>query len=906
MFSGAPNKKDESTGGAQFLLLVTENPLNAIYAGNQLSIRNILRGKGAKWVEVDGVQSVDHRNELFDISEKCGCKRGEYPQLFCVEEGGATVFWGDYTQVQELNDTGELREKLAAVAVGTKTAVKTAAKSKFRRRSLEMADVKASSGPEAAEVAEEVEASESGTAGGACEPYEVMMPKVFEAAAEAGVGLVCWVVDGKVLKVYPSKELNKLHVGDSYIFLATREASGGLSSTSADVGSSMCRVVHIWLGSESSIDHNTIAAFEAVELATYLHRIGPSATIHRSEQGGESPEFLALFKGTALHYLPGGIQSSLHKVVEGEKAQSLAVRTRLLHLKGRHACRCVEVPPMVASLNHGDAFILEHDASTGTDAPPCPRLYVWFGKQANVFERVTATRVARQIHDEERHGNSSEAIVIVNDLSADNAGEAIVLDAYWNALGGRANLGALDLITEGNGKDGDGAFEVDVDAATTLLRVEDTDAFQLHLTWKSQAEGGRVLQRGMLSEYGAFILDTPSECFIWIGHSTSQRLRKNAFKRAIVYLEEGVPVQTKTAKTGGGEAASKRTRKRLSRLVQHGESTTFKCFFHQWAPPLTNEQLEAITEEAQPSHIAQNVAVEPMDVAALVAGGGDSLEGGVEGDDAAPPFTGSLKIWRVHSNRACAEVDQRRFGYFFDDCCYIVHQYAETKTEAEEAMLAAVFVWIGGGCAVAVRGHMRQGTAMLVSQRMLEDAKVAKNVTSKVAKWRLVQGKEPASFLRLFNGGMVVLKGAIGGEGPGGVDGYAEDSEWWSTCIQGRREAAKVQPPQPPYNHPTITLQSPYNHAMGFLSFLSQSIAMHSSTIQYNSTTQYLHHSLPHCVLFVLFLASRCAARCPGRRCGRGAIATDTRRPAGAPRPRGRSNAYSIRVELRRCFRASD
>ena len=88
---------------------------------------------------------------------------------------------------------------------------------------------------------------------------------VFQAAAEAGVGLVCWVVDGRVLKLYLNKEINRLHVGDSYVFLSTHHVNDKpLQDINADVG--LCRSVHIWLGSESSIDHNAIAAFEAVEL----------------------------------------------------------------------------------------------------------------------------------------------------------------------------------------------------------------------------------------------------------------------------------------------------------------------------------------------------------------------------------------------------------------------------------------------------------------------------------------------------------------------------------------------------------------------------------------------------------------------------------------------------------------
>jgi hypothetical protein len=827
MFGGAKGSNQSSSSApTTFILLVTENPLNAIYAGNQLSIRNILRGKGIKWVEVDGVQSVERRNELFGISEKCGCKRGEYPQLFCVEAGGDTVFWGDYTQVQELNDTGELAAKVAA-ANSSSDAIKSS-RSKFRRRSTEMNDVQklaASNGPEAADVngsrgdpavdpaAQPAAKSAPGTTD-AVHPYEVVMPMVFQAAAEAGVGLVCWVVDGRVLKLYPNKEINRLHVGDSYVFLSTHHVNDKpLQDINADVG--LRRSVHIWLGSESSIDHNAIAAFEAVELANFLHNAsGPSAAIHRSVQGEESPEFLSLFKGTALHFLPGGIQSSLHHVKEGEKVQSLAVRTRLLHLKGRHACRCVELPAVMASLNHGDAFILEHDSSGGGGGPATPKLFVWFGKQANIFERAQATRVARQIHDEERHGNTNEAIVIVNELNAKDTNEASLLGAFWAALGGSA--AGSSKIAEGTDDEvGDRAFEAEVDAATTLLRLEDSDEMKLHLSWKKQAKSsksskstahqqGRVLVRGMLNDFGAFILDTPAECFVWIGHQASERLRKNAFKRAIEYIN-GDNSQKKGAKGAKGKAGDKR----MTRLVQHAETTTFKCFFHEWSPPLTSEQLAAMNDPTKESHIAEAQEVAEIDVAALIKAGEMEAVGGEE-DGLAAPFVGSVRIWRVHSNKASAVMDQRRYGYFFDDCCYIVHQYSEVSDKGGQKApaLEAVYVWIGGVCALTTRGNMRAGAAMLISQKMLEEEEKeqgARDLLSKgfsvmstnavtrckVAKWRLVQGKEPASFLRLFNGVMVVLRGAAASDGP--VATVADNNpQWWKTCMAERQNASKV------------------------------------------------------------------------------------------------------------------
>lgn len=68
-----------------------------------------------------------------------------------------------------------------------------------------------------------------------------------------------------------------------------------------------------------------------------------------------------------MEYVPGGTASGLNHVLPEE------MPTRLLHIKGRRNVRLTQVPLSVASLNHGDVFILDHAGNIfvvrGTPAP---------------------------------------------------------------------------------------------------------------------------------------------------------------------------------------------------------------------------------------------------------------------------------------------------------------------------------------------------------------------------------------------------------------------------------------------------------------------------------------------------------------------------------------------------------
>ena len=117
--------------------------------------------------------------------------------------------------------------------------------------------------------------------------------------------------------------------------------------------------------------------------------LGGRPVQYRELQGQESNEFLQLFKN-GVHYDSGGVASGFTKV-EAEKHV-----TRLLHIRGTRGVRVAEVPVKVASLNHGDCFVLDDGYE----------LFQWNGKGASAVEKAKALDVTMSIKSEQRKGKA--------------------------------------------------------------------------------------------------------------------------------------------------------------------------------------------------------------------------------------------------------------------------------------------------------------------------------------------------------------------------------------------------------------------------------------------------------------------------------------------------------------------
>lgn len=279
----------------------------------------------------------------------------------------------------------------------------------------------------------------------------------------------------------------QLHVGDSYIFLKTRQQkkSGSLQWN-----------IHFWIGKNTSVDEAGAAAIKAVELDDALDGLPVQ---YRECQGFESDLFMSYFKETGLTYLEGGIESGFKHVEKEEYTP------RLFELKGKKNVRVSEVPAETASLTKSDVFVLDMGS----------QIFLYNGEKANVHEKAKGIQFISQLkNDAER----AEATVTILDDDPKN-------ETFWSTLGGYT-----EVTNEGTP---DEEFESIRRKAVHLLKLSDAAA-NAHASDVTPSNG--ILTKDLLDSSSVFIIDNGKIVYTWVGKEASQNERKEAIRSGIKYL----------------------------------------------------------------------------------------------------------------------------------------------------------------------------------------------------------------------------------------------------------------------------------------------------------------------------------------------------------------------------------
>ena len=497
-------------------------------------------------------------------------------------------------------------------------------------------------------------------------------------------GLVAWRIENKVPVPVAADQLGVLYKGDSYLYLKTVKPSGG---------GALQWNLHYWLGSESSADEQGIAAYKAIELDDAL---GGGPVQYRECEGHESNLFTSYFKKTGLRYKAGGVASGFAHV---DRSLGAAAH-RLLMCKGKRTVRSVEVPVKASSLTTGDVFLLDLGDT----------IFVYNGSNANRAEKQKGFELAEHIRSDER---GARATIVRIDEDPDNA-------AFWAALGGKievTNPGEDDEAAEKKGQ-------------PKLLRVS-TDSGELVVSVETPRDAKGRLTRDALDTNDVFLVDCPSEIFVWVGHGTDAIEKKTAMMVANEYLKaSGKPKTTP-----------------VTRVAEGAESTTFKGQFVEWEKPkpLTftrpGEQSGAGVAKAKESHI---------DVGGLVRRSGSSISRDLgtkrQADAPLDDGSGKLQVWRVEK-MAKAPWPESKYGRFFDGDSYVLLYTYRGKGGREEYM---IYFWQGHGSSKDEVG----ASALLANQ--LDD-----ELGGRPVQCRVVQGKEPGHMRALFKGRMIVHAGGI-------------------------------------------------------------------------------------------------------------------------------------------------
>lgn len=438
------------------------------------------------------------------------------------------------------------------------------------------------------------------------------------------------------------------------------------------------------------------AGAAAIKTVELDDTLGGVPVQHREVQDHESSLFLSRFK-KGVRYLKGGVASGFRHV-----DPDAPYPARLFHVKGRRNVRVKEVEATVASMNKGDCFILDCGG----------QVFVYMGPASRRIERLKAITAANAIRDDD-HAGKAKVLVIDESATESEVGD------FFTGLGEGS---PDDVADEAAGAD-DAVFERSEASAATLYHVfEDSSG-----AMQSKKIGEKPLLQSMLNSGDCFLLDTGSGVYVWIGSGSSKQEKVKSMEMAAAYMEQqGYPKW-----------------KSVQRVVEKAEPAVFKSYFKTWKEPTEQTGLGRIFNERQ---IAAMTAVDAdFDPSTLHAekrrllqkNAGPAI--GFMPDDG----SGQIETWRIE-NFELEPVDEGTRGFFFGGDSYVM-KYTYEINGNERYIL---YFWQG----VASSQDERASSA-------IHTVRLDNELNGKAVQVRVVQGSEPAHFLRIFKGQMVVFLG---------------------------------------------------------------------------------------------------------------------------------------------------
>lgn len=331
-------------------------------------------------------------------------------------------------------------------------------------------------------------------------------------------------------------------------------------------------------------------------------------------------------------------------------------------------------------------------------------VFVWVGRSANNMEKLQACKVAEKLRDEHK----ASSIVFVDDGKENSLPvcERTVFNAHLS-LSNRKVKSAEDA----------GADDVQEEAdqgTLTLYHCSDEDG-----TYKvTEVKSGPLEQTDLTSE-DSFIIDNGSKgIWVWIGRKASSKERVEAMRNAQGYVtKKGYPSNTL-----------------VTRVVDGGEPIEFKALFSSWKE---RNQTTGMGKQSTVGKIATTVN-NKFDASTLHEKPKLAAESQLVDDG-----TGELTVYRVEKFQLVPVPDKLQGVFFSGDCYVVKYTYLTGGTEKY-----LIYYWLGQHSS-----QDEQGTAALKTVELDDELGGA------AVQVRVVQGKEPAHFLNIFKGKMIILHG---------------------------------------------------------------------------------------------------------------------------------------------------
>jgi len=343
------------------------------------------------------------------------------------------------------------------------------------------------------------------------------------------------------------------------------------------------------------------------------------------------------------------------------------------------------------------------------------------------------------------------AIQVANQIrDEDHAGnaEVEVVDQFTNSFGKFFKMlgsGSQDEVPEES--DDDAAAEEENNREIKLFKIEDEDVTEV---------SGRPLKQDMLETDDSFLLvGGQAGNFVWLGKESSKEERTKAMSFAVA---------------AGNEWAKS---KKVARVIEGTETAIFKQFFSHWNE--AENPFAGLGRTYAAGSIAEwNIEDLHLENRKRIAKSAGSAIGFMPDDG-----LGGKTIWRVEDMKL-VEVESDKQGFFFAGDSYVIlYKYGDDKS--------IVYFWQGS------KTSTDEKAASAIHAARIDNEELG----GKAIQVRMVQGKEPRHFIKMFGGSMVVFSGgkASGFNNVHDRDEYDEDGVrmFRVRCASGESDARATQ-----------------------------------------------------------------------------------------------------------------
>ncbi|KMQ92654.1 supervillin-like isoform x1 protein, partial [Lasius niger] len=435
----------------------------------------------------------------------------------------------------------------------------------------------------------------------------------------------------------------------------------------------------------------------------------------------------------------------------------------LILVKGRRHVQVRLVEPVVESINSGDNYILVTRSE----------IFNYIGRYSNVIEKTRAAEIALSIQQRKDLGCQATKVISINEDKLNCTKEQV--QQFWNYLG-VLNSERLNVVEAGH-PDEDELYESAIIDTNMVYELKNEQLVPHEKFW------GTLPKIEMLDKNKILVFDFGTEMYIWSGKGVTADKKKLATRLATEMWNEGYDYSECTAcpinaariigsrKSASSSVKSAKSRPDwclLAKLTQHVETILFREKFLDW--PNVSNVIKARGRKDNARQIDGVITIHLDDNNDMCLPNTTPVDFILEGchlgrgtgcydNELKKEYvvaTTSVMVWHI-DEFSHALLDKSSIGQFYSGDSYIVQwMYSVTITGRELTGLpskhlakgrnrSVYFIWQGRNASLNERGAAALLTVELGNDRGPQI--------------RVVQGHEPAAFLNLFSGKLVIHSG---------------------------------------------------------------------------------------------------------------------------------------------------